>query len=246
MKMKAALASALAYRPRLILLDEPFSGLDPLVRDDFIQGLLARASGATILISSHDLAEVESFVSHIGYLDAGRIQFSEEPSSPPFLVSSVERFGNQYWQTMNLDSSILEILKNETVNLEVPLSLTLVTDKVQTRIPVTERSFGVPHLGHCFSAQRLGMTDLACRAGLSSREMSVDVDDNSGRRGDITTAPASALPSGLSPVSNTLSASWGGLKVNAHFVFIPRRDIVTFERTLTLREVKLAEYVVRQ
>lgn len=81
MKMKAALASSLAYRPELIFLDEPFSGLDPLVRDDFIQGLLARAAGATILISSHDLQEVESFVSHVGYLDAGRIQFSEELSS---------------------------------------------------------------------------------------------------------------------------------------------------------------------
>lgn len=81
MKMKAALASALAYRPELILLDEPFSGLDPLVRDDFIQGLLARAAGATIVISSHDLQEVESFVSHVGYLDSGRIQFSEELSS---------------------------------------------------------------------------------------------------------------------------------------------------------------------
>lgn len=81
MKMKAALASSLAYRPQLILLDEPFSGLDVLVRDELVEGLLARAAGATILISSHDLAELESFISHIGYLDAGRIQFSEELSS---------------------------------------------------------------------------------------------------------------------------------------------------------------------
>lgn len=80
-QMKAALASALAYHPRLIVLDEPFSGLDALVRDEFIEGLLARAQGATILISSHDLAELESFVSHVGYLHAGRIQFSEELSS---------------------------------------------------------------------------------------------------------------------------------------------------------------------
>ncbi len=81
MKMKAALASALAYRPRLIILDEPFTGLDPLVRDEFSEGLLERAAGATVLISSHDLAEIESFVSHIGYLDKGRMQFSEEMSA---------------------------------------------------------------------------------------------------------------------------------------------------------------------
>jgi ABC-2 type transport system ATP-binding protein len=78
MKMKAALASSLAYRPKLIVLDEPFTGLDPLVRDEFIQGLLESASEATILISSHDLAEIESFASHVGYLDRGKLQFSEE------------------------------------------------------------------------------------------------------------------------------------------------------------------------
>lgn len=81
MKIKAALAASQAYHPSLILLDEPFSGLDALVRDEFIEGLLARASDTTILVSSHDLAEVESFMSHVGYLDAGRMQFSEELSS---------------------------------------------------------------------------------------------------------------------------------------------------------------------
>jgi ABC-2 type transport system ATP-binding protein len=60
------------------VLDEPFSGLDPLVRDELIEGLLESASEATILISSHDLAEIESFASHVGYLDRGRLQFSEE------------------------------------------------------------------------------------------------------------------------------------------------------------------------
>jgi ABC-2 type transport system ATP-binding protein len=78
MKMKAALASSLAYRPKLIVLDEPFTGLDALVRDELIEGLLARAEGTTIFISSHDLAEIESFASHIGYLSEGRLQFSEE------------------------------------------------------------------------------------------------------------------------------------------------------------------------
>jgi ABC-2 type transport system ATP-binding protein len=78
MKMKAALASSLAYRPKLIVLDEPFSGLDPLVRDEFIEGLLESAGEATIFISSHDLAEIESFASHVGYLHQGRLQFSEE------------------------------------------------------------------------------------------------------------------------------------------------------------------------
>lgn len=78
MRMKAPFASALAYRPAAVVLDEPFSGLDPLVRDELIEGLLDRASGTTIFLSSHDLAEIESFASHVGYLAEGKMLFSEE------------------------------------------------------------------------------------------------------------------------------------------------------------------------
>ena len=78
MKMKAAFASSLAYRPSLIVLDEPFSGLDPLVRDELIEGLLERSPETTIFLSSHDLAEIESFASHVGYLDNGRLLFTDE------------------------------------------------------------------------------------------------------------------------------------------------------------------------
>src|SRR6266403_1211580 len=81
MKMKLALASALAFHPRLIVLDEPFGGLDPLVRDQLIEGLLERATESTIFISSHDLAEIESFASHVGYLESGKLLFSEDMTS---------------------------------------------------------------------------------------------------------------------------------------------------------------------
>ncbi len=80
MKMKASFASVLAYRPRLMVLDEPFTGLDPLVRDELIEGLLERAPETTMLLSSHDLAEIESFASHVGFLEGGKMLFSEEMS----------------------------------------------------------------------------------------------------------------------------------------------------------------------
>jgi len=86
MRMKAAFASSLAYHPKLIVLDEPFTGLDPLVRDELIQGLLEQAEKSTIFVSSHDLAEIESFASHVGYLEQGRLGFSEE------LEKLVQRF----------------------------------------------------------------------------------------------------------------------------------------------------------
>jgi ABC-2 type transport system ATP-binding protein len=107
MLMKAALASILAFKPSLILLDEPFSGLDPLVRDELIEALMSRVNPRslaaneaffaetaatpespsadpnrpTILISSHDLAEVESFATHIGFLHKGHLLFAEEMAS---------------------------------------------------------------------------------------------------------------------------------------------------------------------
>jgi ABC-2 type transport system ATP-binding protein len=95
MQMKAALASVLAYHPRVIVLDEPFSGLDPLVRDELIQTLLAHCSDATVLISSHDLAEMETFASHIGYLEYGSLRFSEEISSLQDRFREVEVVLNQ-------------------------------------------------------------------------------------------------------------------------------------------------------
>ena len=88
MRMKAALVSAIAYRPKLLILDEPFSGLDPLVRDELVEGILAISADHnwTVFVSSHDLAEIENLVTHVAYLDRGHLQFSEE------LASLQERF----------------------------------------------------------------------------------------------------------------------------------------------------------
>jgi ABC-2 type transport system ATP-binding protein len=80
-RMKAAFVAALAYHPKLLILDEPFSGLDPLVRDELVEQLVDCAEETAILISSHDLAEIETFATHIGYLDRGRLRFSEEMRS---------------------------------------------------------------------------------------------------------------------------------------------------------------------
>jgi ABC-2 type transport system ATP-binding protein len=78
MRVKAALASSLAYRPKLIVLDEPFSGLDVLVREELIESIVERTPEATVFIASHDLAEIESFATHVAYLNEGRLQFVEE------------------------------------------------------------------------------------------------------------------------------------------------------------------------
>jgi ABC-2 type transport system ATP-binding protein len=73
MRIKVALACALAFRPKLLILDEPFSGLDALVRDEFMEDLLMQAGEMTILISSHELAEMEHVATHVGFMDAGKM-----------------------------------------------------------------------------------------------------------------------------------------------------------------------------
>jgi len=79
MLMKAVLLSSLAYRPRLLVLDEPFSGLDPLARHEFVTGLIeaARLGEWTVLVSSHDIEDVERLVDRVAMLDAGRLVLEE-------------------------------------------------------------------------------------------------------------------------------------------------------------------------
>jgi ABC-2 type transport system ATP-binding protein len=74
-KRRVQLVMALAHRPRLLLLDEPTDGLDPVIRDRFF-GLLADHLAATptsVLISSHLVYESEMFADHLGVLKAGRL-----------------------------------------------------------------------------------------------------------------------------------------------------------------------------
>lgn len=79
MQMKASLVSALSYRPELLLLDEPFSGLDPLVREELIDGILDLMDGGnwTLLLSSHDIHEVERLCDSVSLIENGHIVLSE-------------------------------------------------------------------------------------------------------------------------------------------------------------------------
>jgi ABC-2 type transport system ATP-binding protein len=75
MRLKMALACALPFRPKLLVLDEPLSGLDALARDEVIGGFLRQAGETTILVSSHELDEVERFATHVAFLHDGRLLF---------------------------------------------------------------------------------------------------------------------------------------------------------------------------
>jgi len=77
-RVKAAIAATLAYHPSLLFLDEPFSNLDVLVRDQVIETILAAGAETTVFLASHDLAEIESFATHVAYIDQGTVRFTEE------------------------------------------------------------------------------------------------------------------------------------------------------------------------
>jgi ABC-2 type transport system ATP-binding protein len=80
MRMKVALACALPFRPKLLVLDEPLSGLDSLVRDEFMAGLLRQLDETTVLISSHELGEIEGVATHVGFIEEGKLLFEESMS----------------------------------------------------------------------------------------------------------------------------------------------------------------------
>jgi len=77
-KARAGLLVALAHRPELLLLDEPSSGLDPVVRRDILEAILRTIAheGRTVLFSSHLLEEVERVADHITMISHGRIALS--------------------------------------------------------------------------------------------------------------------------------------------------------------------------
>lgn len=91
MTQRLGLAQALLNRPSLLVLDEPMSGLDPIGRSEVKQLLRdERARGATVLLSSHVLAETETLCDRVGILAAGRLV--ETGSVPGLLAGGVREW----------------------------------------------------------------------------------------------------------------------------------------------------------
>ncbi|MBX9634768.1 MAG: ABC transporter ATP-binding protein [Magnetospirillum sp.] len=98
-KTRVALAKALLNRPDLLLLDEPTASLDPDTAD-WVRGYFQnyqKATGATILLASHNMTEVERMCDQVLILKAGRIV---DQGSPPALI---ERYGRATMEDVFLD-----------------------------------------------------------------------------------------------------------------------------------------------
>jgi ABC-2 type transport system ATP-binding protein len=135
-RARVGLLVALAYRPELLVLDEPSTGLDPIVRRDMLSAIIRAIAeeGRTVLFSSHLLDEVERISDHVALLDNGRIvlcesletikashyrltlRFDEPLASPPALSGSTwwEGFGREWSATCR---GSLEALQGEAAGI---------------------------------------------------------------------------------------------------------------------------------
>jgi ABC-2 type transport system ATP-binding protein len=122
---KVGLALALAVEPEVLILDEPTSGLDLLVRREFLSSMVSlAAAGRTIIISSHQIAEVERIASHVAFLARGRLlltgpldevrrrivrvqlHYDEQPPDAAVLGAVLERNGSgKQWRAIVQDPS---------------------------------------------------------------------------------------------------------------------------------------------
>lgn len=104
MKKKIAFCAAVLHTPDILILDEPFSGLDPLVTNQMLSFLHQyKKNNRAILISSHDLNYVERIATHIGVLNDNQLQFD----------SSLQDFTEN--GITSIDKALLKILRpNET------------------------------------------------------------------------------------------------------------------------------------
>jgi len=79
-RMKILLVSSIAYRPKLLILDEPFSGLDPVHREEFGEAILGMADAGdwSMLVSSHDVDDIERLVDRVAIMKAGSVTLEGE------------------------------------------------------------------------------------------------------------------------------------------------------------------------
>lgn len=110
-RMKAALLCALAPRPKLLIMDEPFSGMDALVRDELVRGLLesSGAEGWTVLLCSHDIGELELLADHVGFLARGEMQLSQSMESLRQRFKRVTVIGANERSGVELDPTWLDV-----------------------------------------------------------------------------------------------------------------------------------------
>ena len=146
-RVKAALLLALARQPRLLILDEPTTGLDPVARREVLGELMSVLTdeGRTIFFSSHNTLEVEQISDHVAFIDHGllialdekesllerwrRVRLVVPPSTAlPQLPGIVEVAGTErlpVLTTSQFDPEVVSLCQNRGVTVQAVDSMTL-------------------------------------------------------------------------------------------------------------------------
>lgn len=131
MAQRATLAHALCIRPRLLVLDEPLSGLDPVGRREVIE-LLAeyRREGGTVFFSSHVLYDVERLADRFGLIHKGELLTLRSPHE--LTSAQADIFVVQYQsETALLEAA--ELLRPQQYQIDVPQAeLSMLLDRITT------------------------------------------------------------------------------------------------------------------
>ncbi|MBN2088899.1 ABC transporter ATP-binding protein, partial [candidate division KSB1 bacterium] len=141
MVQKVGLAQALLHRPKLLILDEPLTGLDPASRFMIKQTLKELSkNGTTIFFSSHILSDVQDIATKIGILNKGRILKMgnlDELKSEFFQAREIEvSFSqiNEAWQNLKSLSGIDSIEQKDPDKLIVSIEKSVDLDKISHQI----------------------------------------------------------------------------------------------------------------
>lgn len=113
MQQKVAIARALLSKPRLLLLDEPTTGLDPRSKRE-VQAVvreLNQQQGTTILLTTHDMLEADTLCERIAIIDGGKIAALDTPTSLKQLI-------NNNGHTPTLEEVFLELTGKQLVKEE--------------------------------------------------------------------------------------------------------------------------------
>ena len=134
-RQSLALIMAMAYRPALLMLDEPVASLDPIARRKFMADLfdLALDSGSAVLFSSHITQDLERVASHVALIKRGELVFFKEidalreqvrlirlaaDTDLPSDVRVLNRHGDKVLVDLNEGQALPAVVSNEALNLE--------------------------------------------------------------------------------------------------------------------------------
>ncbi len=113
MRQRVGIAQAIIHQPKVLLLDEPASGLDPEARHSLSELLLElRASGMTIIVSSHILAELEDYSTDMLVIQDGKM--IEHRTLKSSVASTTVAFKNMFIRMEYLTENVVELLSGIT------------------------------------------------------------------------------------------------------------------------------------